>query len=161
MRSWSAEHQPAILEQLLARLGESREELIGRLDEPEILVLGRSHDRDELEVRIILDRLPRELQLEARLAFVIEDALAPIADVDLHVALVVLRDHFAGLRRHLQAEHARPGLGRRESHAHRHRIAVGRQRDRLRSHDAPAVLDVERDGLSRVAGLRDHRVDEQ
>ena len=67
--------------------------------EPQELVLGGALQRDQLEVLVVLDRLPRELHLEARLAFVIEDALLAIADVDLDVALVVLRDDLAGLRR--------------------------------------------------------------
>ena len=154
---------PAIGEQLLAGLREPGGELDARrVDvEPQELVLGGALERDELEVLVVLDRLPRELHLEARLPFVIEDALLAVADVDLDVALVVLRDDLAGLRRDLQAEDARPGFGRRELHAHRDRIAVGRQPDGLRPDDPAAVFDVERHGLAGVAGLRDHRVDEQ
>ena len=105
----AAEHEAAIGEQLLARLREAGGELdAGRVDvEAQVLVLGGALQRDQLEVLVVLDRLPRELHLEARLPFVIEDALLAIADVDLHVALVVLRDDFARLRRHLQAEDAR------------------------------------------------------
>ena len=40
-------------------------------------------------------------------------------------------------------------------------IAVGRQPHRLRADDAPLVLDVERDGLPGVAGLRQHGVHQQ
>ena len=74
--------------------------------EPEELVLGRALERDQLQVRVVLDRAADELHLEARLAFEIEDRLLAIADVDVDVALVVLRDDFAGLRRDSEAEHA-------------------------------------------------------
>ena len=70
-------------------------------------------------------------------------------------------DDLAGLRRDLQPEHARAGLRRGESDAHRDRIAVGGQPHRLRSDDPSVVLDVERDGLAGVAGLRQHGVHQQ
>jgi hypothetical protein len=45
---------------------------------------------------------------------------------------------------------ARAGLGGRHTHPNRNRLAVTRQRDGLRAHDAPTVLD---DELHLVAGV--------
>ncbi len=54
-----------------------------------------------------------------------------------------------------------PGVGGREAHPHRRRLAVGGQRDVLRRHDAPVVFDVQRHVLAAVTGLRQHDVDDE
>ena len=126
-----------------------------------MLVVGCALERDELQIGIVGYRTPREPHLEARLPFVIEDALAPIADVDLHVALVVLDDELTGLRRDLQPEHPRTRFRRGEADAHRDGVTVRGQLHRLGADNAPSILDVERDGLPRISGLRHDSVDQQ
>ena len=122
----AAEHQAAILEQLVARLREAADELLGVVDlEPQVLVVGGALQHHQLQLLVVGQRPAQELHLEARLALEVEDLLAPIAHVDEHVAGVVLGQQLAGLRRHAEGEDARPGLGGGEAHAHRGGLAVG------------------------------------
>ena len=123
-----AEHHAAVLEQLVAGLGEAADQLLGVVDlEPQVLVVGGALQHDQLQLLVVGERAAQELHLEARLALEVEDLLAAIADVDQRVAAVVLGQQLARLRRHAEAEHPRPRLGRREAHPHRGRLAVGRR----------------------------------
>ena len=54
-----------------------------------------------------------------------------------------------------------PRFGGGEAHAHRRRLAVGRQLHLLRPDDPSVVLDVERHRLAREPGLRHDDVDHQ
>ena len=107
----AAENQPAVGKELLARLRESAEQVIGIVDaEAEVFVVGRPLQRHQPQVGVVLHGAADELQLEARLPFEIEDALGPVADVDQRLAHVVLRHHLAGTRRDLEAEDPRDRL---------------------------------------------------
>jgi hypothetical protein len=52
----------------------------------------------KLQVLIIRNCPAHELHFPARLPFEVQNPFASIANVDLHVTLVVLRDDLAGLR---------------------------------------------------------------
>src|SRR5205814_3667163 len=76
----------AIGEQLLARLGEARHQLVGRGDaKPVVLVLGGPLEDDEVDVLVAFHRAVHELHLEPRLPFEIEDLLFAVADLDERV----------------------------------------------------------------------------
>ena len=72
---------------------------------PQVLVrrvdggFGRALQQHDLQVVVLVGGLADELRLGPRLAFEIQDLFAPVDDVDQRVALVVLRDFFARLRR--------------------------------------------------------------
>ncbi len=92
----AAEHEAAVLEELVARLREAADQLLGVVDlEPQVLVVGRALQHDELQLLVVGDRAPQELHLEARLALEVENLLAPVAHVDEHVARVVLGQQLA------------------------------------------------------------------
>ncbi len=129
--------------------------------EAQVLVVRGALQDDELEVRIGVHRAADETDLGARLALEVEDLLAPVADVDHRLAGVVLGHQLAVLRRDAEPEHPRPGLVDGEPHPRRGGRAVGRQRHRLRPHDAALVLDVEHDRLAVEPGLADDHVDHQ
>ena len=138
--------------------GKPPTQFVRRVDvEPQELVVGGPLQRDDLQVLVVGHGAADELHLEPRLAFEIQDLLARVADVDQRVARVVLRDDLARLRRDPELEHARPGLAGGRADAHRRGAAVGRQLHLLRADDPPVVLDVDRDCLARIAGLRDDR----
>src|SRR5207244_1438840 len=114
------EDDAAIGEQLLARLREAVDELGRTADRlAEVLVVGRPAKENDLQVLVVDGRAADEGRLVPRMAFEVEDLLAPIADLDERVARVVLRHLLARLRRHAEPEHARPGVTRRKAHAHR------------------------------------------
>ena len=104
---------------------------------------------------------PDELHLGARLPLVVENLFLAVGDVDERVARVVLGDELSRAWRDAELEDARPGVRRREPHAHGRRLAVHRQLHLLRPDDAPLVLDVERDRLTGVAGLRHDGIDHE
>jgi hypothetical protein len=120
MRSWSAVKNPpprsqdeaAVLEELLARLGEPARQLVRVVHvQAQELVLGRALQADHLQVLVVGHGAAEELQLEARLALEVEDLLAAVRRPRMgHVLLVVLRDGLAGLRGDAEAERARPRL---------------------------------------------------
>ena len=161
-RFHAAENQAAVLEQLFARLREAADQLVGRGDRlAVVLVLGRPVERHDLQILVAFDAEAQELVFESRLALVIENFLRAIVDLDEHVARVVLRDLFTGLRRHFELERARARFVGGEAHLDGRRFAVRRQRHLLRAHNPPIVFDAERDCLAAVAGLRQHHVDDE
>ena len=94
-----------------ARLRKSAEQLVGRVDvEAQKLVLGRALQRDELEVRVRLDRGANEAHLVARLALDVEDLLAAVAHVDERLLRVVLLHLLARLHGNAKGERARAGV---------------------------------------------------
>ncbi len=158
----AAEDETAVLEELVAGLGEAAHEFLGVVDlEAQVLVVGGALQHDELQLLVVGEGAAQELHLEARLAFEVEDLLAPVAHVDEHVAGVVLGQQLARLRRHAEGEDARARLRRGEAHAHRGGLAVGAERDRLAADDLAAVEHVEGQRLSGVAVRRDDGVEQQ
>ena len=104
----------AIREQLLARLREPGDELVGIVDaQPDVLVVGRALQHDEQQVRIVLHGAADEAHLGARLALEVENLLRAIAHVDHRLARVVLGDQLAVLRRDPEAEHPRARIAAR------------------------------------------------
>ena len=96
-----------------------------------------------------------------RLALEVQHLLRAVVHLDERVARVVLRHLLAVLRRHLEPERARAGVGRGEAHR---TVADSPSAGSVTScvlDDAPVVLDVERHGLAAVAGLRQHDVDDE
>src|SRR5262249_17743033 len=103
----AAEDHASITEQLGRRRRKARLQLLTAVHaEPVVLVGGGALQHDDIDVRIRLHRLQYELHLVSRLAFDVEDALRPVADLNQRVALVVFRDVLARLYGDLEAEHA-------------------------------------------------------
>ena len=146
-----------------SRSSEAADQLFGVVveEKPQILVVGSPLQRDHAEVLVVGDRAVDELHLGARLAFVVEDQLLAVRDVDERLAHVVLRDELTRLLRDAEAEQPRAGVRGDEADPYRRRLAVGRELDLLRSDDAAFVLDVDRDGLAGIAGLGHDRVDDE
>ena len=159
----AAEHQPAIGEELLARLREPGRELVWIVDLEEalVLVVGGPLQRHDREVLVVVDRAVQKRHLRPRLTFVVQDLLASIGNVDQGLAHVVLGHELTGTGRDSETEHPWTGIRRRESHPHRCRLAVLRQLHLLGADDAAFVLDVKRDGLAGVPGLRHDCVDHE
>ena len=158
----AAEDHRAVAEQLGARFREAGRQLVGAVDvQAEKLVLGGPLQRDELEVRVGFDGRANEAHLRARLALEIENLLTPVAHVDERLLRVVLRDLLAGLRRDAERERSGAGVVSGDAHAHRRDVAVGRKRDRVARHDAPAVLDDQRNAFAGVAALANQEVGDE
>ena len=101
----------AIGEQLLARLRKAGDQLVGAIDaQPQVLVVGGADQAGDDDVVAFGNGAADELVFEARLAFEVENLLLAIAHVDQRFARVVLGDQLARLRRHAEAQHARPGF---------------------------------------------------
>ena len=81
--------------------------------EAQELVLRRALQRDELKIRVRLDRGANEPHLVARLAFDVENLLAAVAHLHERLLHVVLLDLLAGLRRNAEGERARAGVAAR------------------------------------------------
>jgi hypothetical protein len=153
-RLHAAQDEAAVLEELLARLGEPARQLVRVVHvQAQELVLRRALQADHLQVLVVGHGAAEELQLEARLAFEVEDLLAAVHDLDGHVLLVVLAMGLAGLGRDAEAERAGPGLGRGEVHARGRGLAVRGQRDLLRLQHAPRVLHLGAAPSGRQAAL--------
>jgi hypothetical protein len=114
-----------------------------------------------LKVLVVAHGAADELHFPSRLAFEVENLLDAILHVHERIARVVLRDRLAFLRRHPEAEDARPGIRRREAHAHRRGLAVGGQRHLLRADDPAVAFHVEGNGRALVARLREHDVNDE
>ena len=160
IRSCSGENDAAsTLPRMIARYANSSSRVFGKpptsssalpTSSRQVLVLGRALQDDDLQVLVVLDRAADELHLEPRLAFEVEDLLAPVVHLDERVARVVLRDLLAVLRRHsgtgTAAAPASAAVKRTRTVAD---SPSARQRDVLRADDAAVVFDLQRHRLRR------------
>ena len=147
----AAQDQALIGEQLVPRFWKRGGQLVRRIHhDAHVLVFSRALQQHELQVLVVVDRAPDEFHFEVRLAVEEQDFLAPVLHVEQHLAHVVLRNLFAGLRRNAEADGACAGLVRSEMHAHGGRLAVVPERDVLRAEDASGIFHVQRNGIAGV-----------
>ena len=137
----TAEDEASIFEELLARFGEAARKLFGIIDvETQEFALRGALQTDDLQILVIRDGAADELELEARLAFEVQDFGPFVLDIDELVALIILRDHLTLFGRNTEAEDARSGVGGGEMNAHRRRLRG--KLDLARAHDTTVVFDV-------------------
>ena len=158
----AAQHQSPIGKQFLAGAGKAGYQFVGRVDaEPQVFAVGGALQRHHFQLGVVSDGPAQELQLEARLAFEIQNSLPPLLHRHEQVSRVVAGHHLAVDRWHPYPEDARPRLVQGQPHGHCDRPGRLGQRHGPCRHQAPLILDVEGDGLAAEALMTQRDVHQQ